>query len=231
MTASYLSRRLGPVLFLATWTAFPSPRGRDPVARGRSRPRRPHRRPRRRDSPSRSLAERTRRGAARRHADPALPAEMAGSRAAEIERRLVLARRPESSRALFEGLAPGRWVLAWSGPGISCRRDGRGRSPRADALCRRAAPSRTVAGGKRARRPRDGRGRSTGRRPDRLRPVRRHAPPRDHREERRRRRVQARRSPGRRGPHVGGEGRRARGVEGPARRRDVAPRRPQRRSG
>ncbi|MBK6406700.1 MAG: hypothetical protein IPF66_17645 [Holophagales bacterium] len=50
---------------------------------------------------------------------PALPAEMPGSRAAEIERRLVLARRPERSRAVFEGLAPGRWVLAWSGPGVS----------------------------------------------------------------------------------------------------------------
>ncbi|MBK9374347.1 MAG: carboxypeptidase regulatory-like domain-containing protein [Holophagales bacterium] len=50
---------------------------------------------------------------------PALPAEMPGPRAAEIERRLVLARRPESSQAVFEGLAPGRWVLAWSGPGVS----------------------------------------------------------------------------------------------------------------
>lgn len=50
---------------------------------------------------------------------PALPAESAGARAATVEKRLVLARSPERTRADFEGLAPGRWVLAWSGPGIS----------------------------------------------------------------------------------------------------------------
>jgi hypothetical protein len=50
---------------------------------------------------------------------PALPAESAGARAEAVEKRLVLARRPERSRAVFEGLAPGRWVLAWNGPGIS----------------------------------------------------------------------------------------------------------------
>ena len=50
---------------------------------------------------------------------PALPAESAGARAEAVEKRLVLARRPERSRAVFERLAPGRWVLAWNGPGIS----------------------------------------------------------------------------------------------------------------
>lgn len=50
---------------------------------------------------------------------PAVPAESTGSRPEAVEKRLVLARSPERSRAVFEGLFPGRWVLAWSGPGIS----------------------------------------------------------------------------------------------------------------
>ena len=50
---------------------------------------------------------------------PALPAEPANPRAVAVERKLVLPRGPERLRAVFEGLAPGRWVLAWNGPGIS----------------------------------------------------------------------------------------------------------------
>lgn len=50
---------------------------------------------------------------------PALPEGPASSRAAAVERKLVLPRSPERLRAVFEGLAAGRWVLAWSGPGIS----------------------------------------------------------------------------------------------------------------
>ena len=50
---------------------------------------------------------------------PAIPEGPASSRAAAVERKLVLPRRPERLRAVFEGLAAGRWVLAWNGPGIS----------------------------------------------------------------------------------------------------------------
>lgn len=50
---------------------------------------------------------------------PANPEGPASSRAAAVERKLVLPRSPERLRAVFERLDPGRWVLAWSGPGIS----------------------------------------------------------------------------------------------------------------
>lgn len=124
MTATSLSRRLGPVLFLAAWAALPVRAAESPFAEPQ-----PAAAPAPK-APAGTLAVSFLSPSERVEEPlvvtltPALPAERPGLRAAEIERRLVLARRPESSPVVFEGLAPGRWVLAWSGPGISSDEEG-----------------------------------------------------------------------------------------------------------